>query len=130
MKVKPETQPQARLSVRVTPRASANAVVRFENGVLHLRLTAPPVGGAANAACCAFVAEALGVRVGQVTVVGGHKSRDEMLLVTGLCSEEVRARLGTASHFSSTAVSSDDTLLGEEPVVAGGGRGVLSAAGV
>lgn len=84
---------ETRLSVRLTPRASSNAVVRYSDGVLSLRLTAPPVEGAANAACCAFVAELLGVRSAQVMVSQGHKSRDKVLTITGLSEETVRERL-------------------------------------
>ena len=100
MKAKSKPEPQIRLSVRVTPRAASIAIVRYENEVLSLRLTAPPVEGAANQACCTFVAEALGVRAGQVTVVGGHKSRDKVLLVTDPSPEEVRASLGVRGDHS------------------------------
>ncbi len=80
----PPPEPQTRLSVRVTPRASANAVVRYEKGILSLRLTAPPVDGAANAACCAYVAELLRLRPAQVTVSQGHKICDKVKVITGL----------------------------------------------
>ena len=56
MKHPQEKTLQTRLSVRLTPRASSNAVLRYEGGVLFLRLTAPLIEGAANAACCAYVA--------------------------------------------------------------------------
>ena len=88
-----QPEPQTRLAVRVTPRASVNTVVRYVGDALYLRLTAPPVEGAANEACAEFVAGLLGVRPAQVAVVGGHKSRDKVLLVTGLRGEEVRERL-------------------------------------
>ena len=84
---------ETRLSVRLTPRASSNAALRFESGVLFQRLTAPPVEGAANAACCAYVADLLGLRSAQVTVRWGHKSRDKVLLIEGLDEEMVRERL-------------------------------------
>jgi len=76
--------PPIRLVVRVTPRASSNAVVRYDGTMLFLRLTAPPVEGAANAVCCAFVADLLGLRPVQATVRSGHKSRDKVLEITGL----------------------------------------------
>ena len=88
-----QPEPQTRLAVRVTPRASSNAVVRYVGDALYLRLMAPPVEGAANEACAEFVAGLLGLRPAQVSVVGGHKSRDKVLLVTGLRGEEVRERL-------------------------------------
>lgn len=95
------TVPQTGLSVRLTPRASANAVVRYADGVLFLRLAAPPVEGAANAAWASYVADLLGLRPSQVTVSHGHKSRDKhghksrdkVLAITGLSEETVRERL-------------------------------------
>ena len=61
----------------MTPRASRNEVLRYEAGVLHLRLMAPPVEGAANAACCAFVANLQGVPKSDVWVTAGFKSREK-----------------------------------------------------
>ena len=90
MKSSQTETPQTRLSVRLTPRASSNAVLRYEGGVLHLRLTAPPVGGAANAACCTYVAVLLGLRPSQVSVSQGYKSRDKILTVRGLLEETVQ----------------------------------------
>ena len=93
MKPSQTETPQTRLSVRLTPRASSNAVLRYEGGVLHLRLTAPPVRGAANAACCAYVAALLGLRPSQVMVRHGYKNRDKVLAITGLSEKTVRERL-------------------------------------
>ncbi len=38
------------LSIRIQPRASKNEITWMENGGLKIRLTAPPVDGAANEA--------------------------------------------------------------------------------
>ena len=100
----PQTETtQTRLSVRLTPRASSNAVLRYEGGVLHLRLTAPPVEGAANAACCAYVAALLGLRPAQVSVRQGYKNRDKVLAITGLSEKTVRERLTQSAVASATA---------------------------
>ena len=87
--------PPQRLSVRVTPRASSNAVVRYDGTTLLLRLTAPPVEGAANAACCEIVAELLGIRTNQVAVEQGYKSRDKVLTIVALSEIELRGKLST-----------------------------------
>jgi len=84
------SQESAVLKVRVQPRASANQVVGWRNGMLCVRLTAPPVEGEANEACIRFLAEVLGVRRSQVRLVSGHKGREKTVAVDGLS----QSRLG------------------------------------
>ena len=76
------------LAVRLTPRASRTALdgVRTEASgrpVLSLRVAAPPVEGAANAALTAFVAKSLGLRKAEVTLVSGETSRTKRLHLSG-----------------------------------------------
>jgi uncharacterized protein (TIGR00251 family) len=82
-----------RLPVRVQPRASRSAVVGWRQGVLHLRVTAPPVEGEANRAVGALVAEVLGVRPSAVAVVRGERGRDKLVQVQGLTGPQIEARL-------------------------------------
>ena len=93
MREKPLDIPQSRLNVRLTPRASSNAAVHYKDDVLHLRLTAPPVDGAANNACCRFVAVMLDVASSSVTVHIGEKSRDKVLAIAGISQESVNEAL-------------------------------------
>ncbi|HEU4955617.1 MAG TPA: DUF167 domain-containing protein [Gemmatimonadales bacterium] len=83
-----------RLTLRVQPRASRNAIVGLHGQSIRIRLTAPPVDGAANEALVAFLAERLGVSAAVVELVRGHGSRDKFVEVTGLAPEEVARRLG------------------------------------
>jgi uncharacterized protein YggU (UPF0235/DUF167 family) len=96
MKKKPTQQVEARVSVRVTPRAARNEAVAFADSLLTLRLTAPPVDGAANEACCEYVAELLGVAKSLVSVAAGGHSRNKVVAITGLSSDEVSRRLTAA----------------------------------
>ncbi len=83
----------ARLAVRVQPRASRDEVLGWRDGVLRVRVTAPPVEGSANVAVVALVARALGVKPSAVCLVHGHTGRDKLVSVAGLTDDEVRARL-------------------------------------
>ena len=74
----------AALRVRVTPRAGRNEVAGERDGVLLVRVTAPPEGGRANAAACKVIAKALGVGPSRVSVARGAGSRDKLLRVEGL----------------------------------------------
>jgi uncharacterized protein YggU (UPF0235/DUF167 family) len=55
---------------------------------------APPVGGAANAACIAFLAKKLGVSRSHVQLQAGAKSRDKLVHITGLTPAQVAQALG------------------------------------
>lgn len=72
-----------RLAIRLQPRASRNQVVGTMGDRLKIALTAPPVEGAANAACQAFLAELFKVSKGSVTLVNGEKSRDKLWEIKG-----------------------------------------------
>jgi len=89
--------PHAILSLRVQPRASRNAVIGWTGDTLKIRLTAPPVEGAANAACLAFLADLLDLPRARVVLLRGERSRDKVVQITGLTRGEVRARLERSS---------------------------------
>ncbi len=65
-----------RIAVRVTPRASRDAIEGFDaEGVLRVRVTAPPADGAANAAVAKLLASALGLPGRDVLLVSGATAR-------------------------------------------------------
>lgn len=74
-------KPVTDLHIHVQPRASRNAIVGWHGNALKVALTAPPVDGAANAALIAFIAEFLGLKKSQVTLVRGETSRQKTLRV-------------------------------------------------
>jgi len=85
------------ISVKVIPRSRKNSVeleVGEEGERLKVRLTAPPVDGAANEALVALLAERLGVPKRQVMIVRGATSRQKVVEVVGLNLEDVKRRLG------------------------------------
>jgi len=85
-----------RLRIRVQPRASRNEVAGPHGDELRLRLTAPPVEGAANEALVRFLAETLRVARGSVTIVSGLSGRSKIVEVGALTVEEAAGRLGLA----------------------------------
>ncbi|MBR6020791.1 MAG: DUF167 domain-containing protein [Kiritimatiellae bacterium] len=82
-----------RIAVRACPRAAKNAVQGVMGNLLKVRLCAPPVDGAANAALTEFLADALGVSKGKVRLVAGATSREKRVEVMGVGMEEARAKL-------------------------------------
>src|SRR5439155_23618382 len=85
--------PHVTLSLRVQPRASRNAVAGWTGDILNIRLTAPPVEGAANAACLKFLADLLDLPPSQLEFLQGARSRNKVIRITGLTQDEVHARL-------------------------------------
>lgn len=84
-----------RLAVRLTPRASRDGldgVVRSPDGSAHLqlRLAAPPVEGAANAALLAFLAKALKLRKSDLALVAGERARLKLVAIAGDGAELAR----------------------------------------
>lgn len=82
-----------RLKVRVTPRGSKEEVIGWREDALAIKLTAPPVEGAANKACVDFLAKVLGVKRSQVSLISGDKSRDKTFEIDGLSEAEIKARV-------------------------------------
>src|SRR5437867_6889968 len=91
--VKRVARPHVTISIRVQPRASRNAVVGWTGDTLNIRLTAPPVEGAANTACLDFIAKLLDLSPSSLTLLGGERSRQKVVRITGLTQEEFHARL-------------------------------------
>ena len=67
------------LDVHVRPGARDNRVDGAFDGVLAVRVSAPPADGKANKAVCRVVADAFGLRPRQVDMVGGATSRRKRL---------------------------------------------------
>ena len=78
-----------RIKVRVQPRASSNEIVEYREGVLRVRLQAPPVDGAANEGLVSFLADELGVPRWQVRIVSGFGSRNKVVEVEAVALDRL-----------------------------------------
>jgi uncharacterized protein (TIGR00251 family) len=81
------------ISVRVQPRARSNEIVGDRDGVLLVRVSAPPVEGKANEALCKVIARSLGIARGRVAIVRGVGSRQKLVRVQGFSSDYLRKAL-------------------------------------
>jgi len=75
-------QPGTEFAVRVTPRASRNAVA-VEEGRLRVTVTTVPEDGKANAAVVKLLSKALGVAKTRIVLVRGATSRDKVFRIEG-----------------------------------------------
>jgi hypothetical protein len=80
---------EARIEVRLQPRASRDELVGVRDGVLRARVCAAPVDGAANRALCQLIARSAGVAPSRVEVIRGARGRLKLVRVSGLGPQEL-----------------------------------------
>ena len=85
--------------LRVYPGASSNSIAGFTDGVLHIRIAAPPVKGKANEELRKFLSKALGVSKISLEIVKGAASRNKVLSISGLSQEDIFRRLSLKPSF-------------------------------
>jgi uncharacterized protein YggU (UPF0235/DUF167 family) len=81
------------LEVAVVPRASANRVGPYANGILRVRVVRPAADGEANRALIRLVAGALGLAPSGVELVAGRTARRKRLRLDGIDQDELERRL-------------------------------------
>ena len=85
-----------RLTVRVVPRASKDEICGAIDGVLRIRLRAPPVDNKANLALVEFLAERLGVPRRNIALLGGRTGRTKRVQALGVSEQQAKEKLGIA----------------------------------
>ncbi len=80
--------------VKVQPRASRDEITGSEEGLVKVKVTAPPVGGKANKALKQLLARRLGISKGRVEILSGERSREKRVQISGIAPEEMWRRLG------------------------------------
>jgi uncharacterized protein (TIGR00251 family) len=93
-----DTKDGVLLTVHVQPKASKTECVGIHGHAVKIRVAAAPVDGAANEELMRFLAEQLSVARTSVRMHSGAGSRSKRVLVTGLTSDQVRARLRLPSR--------------------------------
>jgi len=81
------------LSVKLQPRASENEIGAPIGDELKIKVTAPPVDAAANAALIELLAEKLDCARNRIELVRGQKSRHKLVKLHGITPEEALQKL-------------------------------------
>ncbi len=84
------------LAVRIQPRASRNEVLCRPDGIT-VRLTAPPVDGAANAACIAYLAELFDCARSHLVITHGQTARRKQIRIRNANAADISRKLGLKS---------------------------------
>jgi len=82
-----------RLALKVTPNAGRNEIIGFSDGVLQVRIAAPPVKGKANKELTDFLSKTLGVSKSSISIVKGQTSRNKVIAIEGISREDILKRI-------------------------------------
>ena len=75
---------KASLVVQVRPNARQNEVTGFSDGVLRVRIAAPPLKGKANRELANYLGDILGIAPSRVTIEKGLTGKTKRVTVSGL----------------------------------------------
>jgi hypothetical protein len=67
------------IEVKLSPRASRDEIAGWRQGVLLVKVSAPPVDGAANLALRKLLAKRLGIARGRVRIARGEKGPHKLV---------------------------------------------------
>ena len=81
-------------TVRVVPRASRSEIAGGLNGAVKVRITSPPVDGAANAELIKLFAKTLRVSKSDVEIISGQTSKTKLVQITGVTADQIRSLAG------------------------------------
>jgi uncharacterized protein len=79
--------------IHVVPRASQTEVAGKHGDAVRIRVSAPPVNGAANDELVRFIARRLGVSRASVTIAHGNAGRRKTVTIEGLTTDAALKRL-------------------------------------
>lgn len=81
------------LKLHIQPGASKNEISGMHGSSLKIKLTSPPVGGAANESLIEFLAKTIDIKKKQIAIVHGMKSREKIVRIKGLLIDVIVDRI-------------------------------------
>ncbi|MBP1710409.1 MAG: hypothetical protein H6Q49_611 [Deltaproteobacteria bacterium] len=88
-----ETKNGLSFDIHVNPHASRAGISGISEGILKLKVTAPPVEGAANEACIDLLAKTLKLRKSQMKISAGAKGRKKTILVSEISKTDLERKI-------------------------------------
>jgi uncharacterized protein (TIGR00251 family) len=79
--------------IHVIPHASRAQIAGVQDGALKVRVTAPPVEGAANEDCIKLLAGELKLKKSQLEIFSGAKSRKKTVMVKNISKAELEKKI-------------------------------------
>jgi uncharacterized protein len=88
-----ETEQGVEIRVKVVPGSSKNQMAGSLDGMLKVKIAAPPEKGKANKALIAFMAKTLSVKKKDVEILSGKINPVKILMISGVNSEIIETLL-------------------------------------
>lgn len=85
------------IEIRLKPNAKRNSIDIGDDGVLHIRVNAPPIEGRANKALIELLSESLDVPKSCLSIKRGETSKNKVVAVIGMTKEESYRRISAKS---------------------------------
>jgi uncharacterized protein len=82
-----------KIAIQAHPGAKKNEILRFEAGVWHLKIAAPPAEGKANKELIEFLSEILDISKSHLSIEKGTTSHRKLISIQGLAQTTVDERL-------------------------------------
>ena len=86
-----------RVKLKIIPNAPRNQVLGWRGDALSVKVSAVPAQGKANRELCRFLADVLGVRAADITILEGETSRNKTVHIAGISAAQARDRLKQAT---------------------------------
>jgi hypothetical protein len=81
------------IDIQVIPHASRAEIAGEQDGAFKVKVTAPPVEGAANDACIKLLAGELKLKKSQMEIFSGAKSRRKTVLIKNISRAELEKKI-------------------------------------
>lgn len=88
-----ETKNGLAFDIHVNPHASRAQIAGISEGLLKVKVTAPPVEGAANDACIELLAKKLGLKKSRMKISAGARGRKKTILINDVSRTELEQKL-------------------------------------
>lgn len=100
----PMKETQAKLNIRVQPGASTNMITGYTDGVFNMKITTRPEKGKANEALVKYLSDLLGIAKSRIEIQKGTTSRNKVISIQGLSTQNVISRLTESSDHRNSVI--------------------------
>ncbi|MFV9690154.1 MAG: DUF167 domain-containing protein [Desulfobacteria bacterium] len=95
-----ETKKGVLFKAIIQPRSSGNMICGIHADALKIKLTAPPVDGAANRLCVKFLASVLGIPASHIEIIKGHGRRNKKIFIHSVTREYLESIISSFAKSS------------------------------